>query len=54
MIVDLRMLINKRDLRITLPWDVYLDSMGNHSKCDRWIIDYGESCHMNPHREWFN
>ena len=32
---------------------MYLASMGNPSKCDTWLIDSGESCHMTPHREWF-
>ena len=31
--------------------DVYLDSTGNHSERDIWLIYSGGSCHMTPHRE---
>ena len=32
---------------------MYLDSMGNPSKHDIWLIDSCVSCHTIPHREWF-
>ena len=31
---------------------MYLDSTGNPSECDIWLIDSGASCHMTPNREW--
>ena len=33
---------------------MYLASTSTQSECDFWLIDYGASFHMTPHREWFS
>lgn len=33
--------------------DVYLESLSTHSCHDAWLINFGASFHMTPHREWF-
>ena len=32
---------------------MYLISTGTQSKSDFWLVDFGASFHMTPHREWF-
>jgi hypothetical protein len=34
--------------------DVYLASTGTHVDHDVWLINFGASYHMTPHREWFS
>jgi transposase InsO family protein len=33
--------------------DVYLTSSITHADHEAWLVDYGASFHMTPHREWF-
>jgi hypothetical protein len=32
---------------------VYLSSSSKHVDHEAWLVDFGASFHMNPHREWF-
>jgi hypothetical protein len=32
---------------------VYLASSSTHAYHEAWLVESGESFHMNPHREWF-
>jgi hypothetical protein len=32
---------------------VYLASSITHADHEAWLVDYGASFHMTPHREWF-
>jgi hypothetical protein len=33
--------------------DVYLASSRTHEDHEAWLVDFGASFHMTPHREWF-
>ena len=33
--------------------DVHLASSSTHVDHEAWLVDFGASFHMTPHREWF-